>query len=84
MRVGRMITVGVCGLVRMPFRSDDIHFGCGNAAAGHFAGFEPRAYVERDGRLSERVKGGTGIHQRAQKHVAAYTGKAFKIGSSHR
>jgi hypothetical protein len=79
-----MIAVGVGGLMLMLLGSDYVHFGSSNATAAHFAGFEPRTHVETDGRFGERVKGYTGVHQRTQKHVAAYTGKAFKIASSHR
>jgi hypothetical protein len=68
----------------MLFWSDYVHFGCGNAAAHHFAGLKPCAYVEGGGCLGKRVERYTGINQRAQEHVAAYAGKAFKICSTHR
>ena len=83
MRMRRVIVVRVLRLSRMRVGRDDIHLGCGQAAAAHLAHLQMRAHVQRGCSLRKSVKGDARIHKGAQQHIAAYAGKALKVSNSH-
>ena len=82
--VGWMSTMGVFPAGCALFRSDDIDFGCDETAAAYLAHFKAGTHIECDGGFRKGIEGDAGVHQGAEHHVAAYTGKTLKIGSSHR
>jgi hypothetical protein len=60
-----------------------IDFGRGNSAAQHPRNLQPRADVERGDCVFQKLWRHSGIHQRAQKHVAADAGKTVEVGYAH-
>ena len=76
--------VGMSGTCGVLFWGDDIDFRSRDAATCHLAHFKTGAHIEGDGCFSEGIEFHAGVYQGAEHHVAAYTGKTFKICSSHR
>jgi hypothetical protein len=62
---------------------DHIHLGRANAAPVHAGDLEPRVHPESLDRLAEELRRNSGVDQRAEKHVAADPGEAFKVGYTH-
>lgn len=71
-------------LMRRFVRHDDIHFGCGNAPARDLSHFETSTDIQGGGGSFQHIERNAGVHERAQKHIATYAGKAFQISDSHR
>jgi len=69
--------VRVSGTGDVLFWRDDIDFGSSDASPAYLAHFKARADVERGGGFCKEVEGDAGIDERAEHHVAAYTGKTF-------
>src|SRR5579863_10172323 len=79
------VFVGVLGFVAViRFGRNHVDFESGNSAARHAAHLQPRAHAKRCGRLLEKSERYTRIDERAEHHVAAYTGKTLEIGCAHR
>ena len=70
---------------RQIFLAVDIHidFGRRNSASHHPRNLQPRTDIERRDRVFQKLGGHPGIHQRAQKHVAADAGKTVEVGYAH-
>ena len=62
----------------------NIHLGSGNPAAHDAGNFQPRPNSERRHSFFEHGSRNSGIHQRAQKHIAAHAGKTLKVGNAHK
>ena len=62
---------------------EDIHFGRADAAACHPRDFQARSDVQRRNRIFEELGRHSGVHQGAQKHIAAHAGEAVKVGYAH-
>lgn len=62
---------------------DDVNLGCGEAATQNFARLEPCAEVECSRRLFKQRKGHARIHEGAEHHVTADSGKALQVTNSH-
>ena len=62
---------------------EDIHLGRADAAARHPRDFQARSDVQRRNRIFEELGRHSGIHQGAQKHIAAHAGEAVKVGYAH-
>ena len=76
-----MVMVLFCYLTACSF--EHIYFCRRNAAAVYGREFECCADIQRLRGLFKQRAGNTGVHEGAQKHVAADSGKAFKISNSH-
>ncbi len=83
-RVGVRVVAMVVRLRDGALGRDDVHLGPRDSPAGHLARLQPRADVQRRRGLLQRIQGNAGIHQRAQEHVAADSGKALQVANSHR
>ena len=62
----------------------NIHFSSRNSAAHHARYFQLSPNPKRRHGLFQEFRRNSGIHQRAQKHVAADAGKTLKVGYAHR
>jgi hypothetical protein len=58
-------------------RHYDVHLGCGNAAAIDLVNAQFRANAKSSDSLLEQRDRNSGIHQRAEEHIAADAGKAL-------
>ena len=77
-------------LMSMPFRRafllvayPHINFRGGDPAAHYLPDFDPRAEPKRLHGFFQQRRRHPGVHQRAEKHVAADAGKALKVRNSH-
>ena len=61
-----------------------IHLSRRNSTPHHPRNLEPRAHSERRHSLLQHARRNPGIHNRAEKHVAAHAGKTFKVSDTHR
>jgi len=55
----------------------DIHLGCRDSTAIHFADLQLRAYAQRCDGILEQGSRDARVHQRAEEHVAADAGKTL-------
>ena len=62
----------------------NIHFRSRNPAAHNARNFQPRPHVQRRHSLLQQRSRNSGVHQRAQEHIAADAGKTLKIGYAHK
>src|SRR5260370_26063911 len=62
----------------------NIHLRSRNPAAHHARSFQPTPHVQRRHSPLQQRSRNPGIHQRAQKHIAADAGKTLKIGYAHK
>jgi flagellar basal body rod protein FlgG len=62
----------------------DIYFGRRNSAAHNPRNLQTRAYVKRRHCVFQELWRHTHIQQRAQKHVAADSGKTVEVGYAHK
>src|SRR5579863_1588754 len=61
-----------------------IHLRRRNSTPQHPRDLQPRPHSERSHGLFQHPSRNPGIHERAQKHVAAHAGKTLKVGNAHR
>src|SRR5215813_10596206 len=57
--------------------NDHINFGRADAATVHAGDFQARVYGESFDGLLQQLRRNSGVHQRAEKHVAADPGETF-------
>src|SRR5215813_2661066 len=57
--------------------NDHVNFGRTDAAAVHTGDFQMRVDAQSLDGLLQQVRRNSGVHQRAQKHIAADPGEAF-------
>ena len=62
----------------------DVNFRGRNTATNNSRNFQTSAYVERRDGFLQQARRNSGIDKGAEEHVAAYTGKTFKIGYPHK
>src|SRR5258708_990013 len=62
----------------------NVHLNRRNPAAHHARNFQPRPHVQRRHSLLQQRSRNSGVHQRAQKHVAADARETLKIGYAHK
>jgi hypothetical protein len=61
----------------------NIHLGSGNPTPHHPRNLKPSLDSQRGNRLFQQPGRNSGIHKRAQKHVATHAGKTLKVGNPH-
>jgi hypothetical protein len=62
----------------------DVNLRGRNTATNNSRNFQTSAYIERRDGLLQQARRNSGIDKGAEEHVAAYTGKTFKIGYPHK
>src|SRR5271163_459588 len=62
----------------------NIHFSSRNPAAHHPRNLQSRSDSKRRHSFFQDRRRNSGIHQRAQKHIAAHAGKTLEVGYAHR
>ena len=86
MRIMRVLCVAIVRMLRYSRRRvgcNDVHLGCGQAAAAHLAHLEARAHIQHCRCLFKAGEGDARIHQGAEQHIAADAGKALQITYTH-
>src|ERR1700733_7941027 len=61
-----------------------IHLSRRNSTPHHPRNLQLRPHSERRHSLLQHARRNPGIHNRAEKHVAAHAGKTFKVSDTHR
>ena len=82
MRMFLPLPVFLAGQVLFPIHPN-IRLRSRNPATHYPGKFQPRPNSERRHSFFQRLRPNSGIHKRAQKHVAAHAGKTLKVGNAH-
>ena len=79
----RMLAAMLARRFFLPVTDPDIHLSGADAAAQDLRNLQPGAYIQGGDGLLKQLWRHARVHQSAEKHIAADSGKTFEVRDAH-